>query len=162
MFPCYSYGPLMGAVWSFDSTRVPWMDQLQSWIKYIFSNSYRWGREMWLSSREHGKELKAIFFYAQHILLFLSIMLNWSIEGNLPYVDETAGNDRLAGESIFRTEFKPETSGIQRSDSHYTVMLNLGRCGFWYWIIDKMNSVLKRIRTAYTKFLSGHAFFTKN
>jgi len=40
------------------------------------------------------KELKQyLFFYAQHILLFLSVMLNWFIEGNLPFVDETAGND---------------------------------------------------------------------
>jgi len=34
-----------------------------------------------------------LFFYGQPIVLFSSIMLNWSIEGNLPYVDETAGND---------------------------------------------------------------------
>jgi hypothetical protein len=62
----------------------------------------------------------------------------------------------LAGESIFRAEFKTETSGIQRSDSHYTVMLNLGRCGFWYWLIDKMNLVLKRIRTAYRPVRSSY------
>jgi len=49
---------------------------------------------MWLSNREHSKVLEAIFvFHTQYILLFLSITLNWSIEGNLPYVDETTGND---------------------------------------------------------------------
>jgi hypothetical protein len=36
IFLYYAYGPLMVAVWSIDSTRVPWMDKLQSWINFFF------------------------------------------------------------------------------------------------------------------------------
>ena len=42
-------------------------------------------REIPLTSREQSKVFNAVFgvFYAQHVPLFLSIILTWSIEGNL-------------------------------------------------------------------------------
>jgi hypothetical protein len=44
-----------------------------------------WIREMWLLDREWTKIFKAmlICFYEKKIPFFLSVTLNWSIEGNL-------------------------------------------------------------------------------
>ena len=62
-------------------------DQFQVWKKIFFSNSYRrvsFAKFCWLIENT-VRYLKQylLSFYAQHDPLFLSIMLNWSIEGNL-------------------------------------------------------------------------------
>jgi hypothetical protein len=86
IFLCYAYGPLKETVWSIHGTLVLWMDQLWRLI-FFFSNSCRGAR---LAKFDFLKEnramyLKQYFFCVptQHVPVFLSIMLNWSIEDNL-------------------------------------------------------------------------------
>ena len=44
-------------------------------------------REICFLKREQNKVFQAIFFVStKHIRLFLSVLLNWSIEVNLPYI----------------------------------------------------------------------------
>ena len=82
----------MITVWSIHDTTVPWMDQLQSLIYiyiFFFSNSCWWVRftksGCLVENRARYLKQYLFCFYAQHILLFLSIILNWSIEDNFTY-----------------------------------------------------------------------------
>lgn len=87
IFLYLSYDPLIETVWSMNGTVVLWMDQLQGWIKYFFSNHYRRGRNakfgLLVENRTRYLMQHLLTFYAQHIPLFLSINLTWSIEGKL-------------------------------------------------------------------------------
>ena len=67
-------------------TPVLWMDQLQSLIFFFSSNSCWWVRftkfGCLVENRARYLKQYVFRFYAQHVLSFLSIILNWSIGGN--------------------------------------------------------------------------------
>ena len=99
------------------------------------------------------------YFYAQHIPLFLPIMLNWPIKGNLPYVDEMAGTD---GESRGRIHLRGRvhTGNLRNTKKWQPLHSHAESRSLWFMALTH-RLVLKWIRTASkanTKFLSGHEF----
>ena len=91
----------MATVWRIHGTLVLWMHQMQSWIKYFFSNSCpgvtfaKFGFLIENTARYLEQYLFCVS--TQHSPLYLSIMLNWSIEGNLTiYTEYTQKNGAVS------------------------------------------------------------------
>jgi hypothetical protein len=86
VFLYHVYGPLVGIVRYIHGTLELQIDQLPGWIIF-FSNSYLYVRHAkfgWLT-KNTVRYLKQdlLSFQAQHIPSCLSIIINWSTEGNI-------------------------------------------------------------------------------
>jgi hypothetical protein len=117
IFLCYAYCPLMDLVSSIHGTLLLWVDQLPSLINCFFFEqlSMSYIGEIWFPNREQSTQYVKQHLFGvskQHIPLFLSIMFNWSVKGNLTLREFTkCRHDRHCQKNLWFLEIGSQ-SGI--------------------------------------------------